>query len=233
MEDAVGEHPPEVSIIIPCKEIDAYAQRCFDICREMYPDYEILVIPDCIVPGYPAAKRNWAMKIARGKVFAFIDSDAYPAVNWLENALYWLRFYPAVCGPGPLPYDAPQGERIIDLIYQMMPYAYRVIPMEPRVVAEYPTFNLVVRRDVATEFDNYLTGEDSLFCRRIKDGVYYHPSIVVYHNRRPGFKKFWKQIGTYGKHRGNFIKIALFGWISAVFVYAFNFVKGFFMRRPS
>jgi len=167
------------------------------------------------------------------RVFAFIDSDAYPSEKWLDHALTWLELYPAVCGPGVLPPDAPQEERISDIVYQMLPYAYRVVAMTPRVVAEYPTFNLVVKRSVATAFEPYLTGEDSLFCRKIKEGIFYHPDILVYHNRRPAFKGLWKQIGTYGKHRGNFIKVALLAWVSSMFVYSFNFIKGFFIRRPS
>jgi hypothetical protein len=173
------------------------------------------------------------MKKAKGKYFAFLDSDAYPARGWLENALNWLEHYPAVCGPGVIPIDAPRNERVADIIYQMLPYSYRVTPMEPRIVDEYPTFNLIVSREVATEFENYLTGEDSLFTRKITGGVYYHPEIVVYHNRRPVFRGLWKQVATYGRHRGSLIRLALFGWISTVFTYSLNFVSGFFKRRPS
>lgn len=198
-----------------------------------FPTAEVLVIPDSVIPGYPAIKRNWAMSQAKGDIFAFIDSDAFPSDNWLEKALLWLQVYPAVCGPGVLPPDAPHEERIADIVYQMLPYAYRVVPMRQRIIAEYPTFNLIVRREVATDFENYLTGEDSLFCRKIKEGIFYHPDILVYHNRRPIFRRLWKQIGTYGTHRGNFIKLALLAWVSSVFVYAKNFVIGFCKRRPS
>ena len=89
------------------------------------------------------------MMKAKGSIFAFIDSDAYPASDWLECALSWLDVYPAVCGPGVLPPDAPMGERIANIVYQMLPYAERVIPLQDRVLAEYPTFNLLVKREVA------------------------------------------------------------------------------------
>ena len=173
------------------------------------------------------------MMKAKGKYFAFIDSDAYPSEKWLDKALYWLDVYPAVCGPGVLPPDAPWQERVSDIVYQMLPYSERVVPMSQRILAEYPTFNLIVKREVAPKFENYLTGEDSLFCRRIKAGIFYHPDILVYHNRRPMFKKLWKQVGTYGKHRGNLIKQALFAWVSSIFTYAINFIYGFCKRRPS
>ncbi len=232
MVDFSRKSNPQVSIVIPCKTVDFTTQRCMHVCELLYPEQEIIVIPDDIMPGYPAIKRNWAMQQAKGDFIAFLDSDAFPVKGWLESALYWLRFYSAVCGPGVLPHDASQGERIVDLIYQMMPYSYRVTPQEPRVVPEYPTFNLIVRRDVATEFDNYLTGEDTLFCRRIKDGIYYHPSIMVYHNRRAGFKKFWGQVKNYGHHRGFLIHLAVSGWLSVCWIYLMNFIKGLVGRKP-
>lgn len=221
-----------VSVIIPCREVDNYVKRCVKYCEALHEKTEILVIPDSVCPGYPAAKRNYAMKMAKGTVYAFIDSDAFPDSGWLRNALEHLKEHDAVCGPGVLPHDAPLMEDVADMVYGFLPYSERVHPAKPRLLSEYPTFNLVVKKKVATPFDNYLTGEDTLFCRRIKSGIYYHPSILVFHHRRPAFKPLWKQVGTYGRHRGNFIKLALFAWISSVFTYTINFFIGFFKRRP-
>lgn len=223
----------DFSIIVPCKWVDKYTKRCISFCERIYPEVELIVITDEDCPGYPAAKRNWAMARAKGKYFAFLDSDAYPAKDWLETAHHLLTSYDAVCGPGILPPDSPKLERVADVVFQMLPYSYRVVPQEHGFVAEYPTFNLIVKREVATEFENYLTGEDSLFCRKIKQGIFYHPNVLVYHSRRPAFKGLWKQVGTYGRHRGNFIRLAIFAFVSSCFVYSINFIKGFFMRRPS
>lgn len=203
------------------------------VCEILYPESELIIVSDDECRGYPAVKRNYGMSKATGKYFAFLDSDAYPAKGWLEVALFWLENYQAVCGPGVIPIDAPPKERAADIVYQMLPYSYRVTPMAPRIVPEYPTFNLIVSREVATKFENYLTGEDSLFTRKIKGGIYYHPEILVYHNRRPVFRGLWKQVATYGRHRGSLIRLSLFGWISTIFTYSINFIIGFCKRRPS
>lgn len=232
MQNVIRERQPLVSIIIPCKKIDHYTRRCIRECEKLLERKEIIVVPDSICPGYPAVKRNWAMKKANGTVFAFIDSDAYPSRYWLKAALQKLRFFPAVCGPGLLPHDAPFMEKVADQVFKWLPYSYRVTQKNSGWVPEYPTFNLLVNKKNAVEFKNYLTGEDSLFCREI-GGVYYDPRILVFHNRREAFKPLWKQTGTYGRHRGNFIRLAILAWITTVFTYAVNFVKGFFMRRAS
>lgn len=227
------ESRPMVSIIIPCKEIDENTERCIQECEKLSESKEIIVVPDNICAGYPALKRNWAMRHAKGEIYAFIDSDAYPSEHWLMYALRYIKSFDAVCGPGILPHDAPMNERVADMVFRWLPYRNRVIPGNPGVLPEYPTFNLIVRKEVATPFDNYLTGEDSLFCRRIRGGIFYHPDILVYHHRRKIFKPLWNQVGTYGRHRGNFIRLAVMAWISSVFTYAVNFIKGIFMRRPS
>lgn len=232
MESVKRQSEDLVSIIIPTRKLDKLTERCLFYCDKLKNNKEIIIVTDRDCPGYPAAKRNWAMERAKGNIYAFIDSDAYPAYDWLDCALHYLKQYPAVCGPGILPYDAPALEIAADMILQKMPYSYRVIPKKPGIVAEFPTFNLIVRKEVATPFEDYLTGEDSLFCRNIKEGIYYDPHIVVYHNRRPLYKPLWKQTRNYGHHRGYLVYLAMLGIISTCCVYFLNFVRGICGRKP-
>lgn len=220
----------KVSIIIPCKTIDDDVKRCVGYCEKLPEVHEVIVITDLIIPGLPSAKRNWAMQRAVGDVFAFIDADAYPSKDWLKNALYWLQTFKAVCGPGVLPPDAPIEEHIADQVHQWVFCPYRVVAKEPQIVKWFPSFNLIVRREVATQFDPYLTGEDDKFCLRIKDGIFYHPDILVYHNRRGIFKPLWRQYGTWGKHKGHFARLALIAYITTLFTYATNYLNGFFNK---
>lgn len=217
----------KVSIIVPCKKMDYFARRCVDHCEARYPDYELIVVTDSVCPGLPATKRNWAMQKATGDVFAFIDSDAYPSRDWLKHALYWLQTFDAVCGPGVLPADAERVEHIADKVHQWLFAPYRVKAMAPRIVTWFPSFNLIVKRSVATEFDSYLTGEDERFAKKIRGGIFYHPDILVYHNRRGAFSPLWRQFGTWGRHKGHFAKLALLAWVTTVWTYAVNYVKGF------
>lgn len=233
MENISRKSEPLVTIIIPFRKMTDDVHKCFRECSLLKNNTEIILVSDKECPGYPALKRNWAMARAKGEIYAFLDSDAYPSESWLDNALRFLKSFDAVCGPGVLPPDASVSEMAADMVFRWLPYSYRVVPQSPGIVSEYPTFNLIVRKEAATMFDNYLTGEDSLFCRRIRGGIFYHPEILVYHHRRSLFRPLWKQIGTYGRHRGNFIRLALVAWVTSVFTYSVNFIKGFFIRRPS
>lgn len=223
----------KVSVIIPTKKIDHYVKRCVSSLEKLPEIHETIVVSDSLCPGLPAAKRNWAMQRAKGDIFAFLDSDAYPSKDWLKHALYWLQTFDAVCGPGILPPDAPIGEHIADRVHQWVFCPYRVKADKPQIVGWFPSFNLIVKREVATQFDSYLTGEDDRFGLKIKNGIFYHPDILVYHNRRGIFKPLWRQFGQWGKTKGHFFRLALVAWITTVWVYALNYVKGFWKRRLS
>ena len=173
------------------------------------------------------------MQQAKGDIYAFIDGDAYPAKDWLEKALYWLQCYPAVCGPGVLPPDASFMEQVADQVHQWVFCSYRVKAKKPQMVSWHPTFNLIVKREVATQFDSYLTGEDDKFCERIKGGIFYHPSILVYHNRRGIFRPLWRQFGTYARHKGCFVGLAMVAWLTTIWTYVVNWVIGFCKRRAN
>lgn len=221
-----------VSIIIPTRKIDDDVRRCVAACKKLKQPHEIIVIPDSVIPGLPATKRNWAMQQAKGDIYAFIDSDAYPSTDWLKNSLYWLQCFPAVCGPGVLPPDAPFCEQVADRVHKAVFCPYRVKRASPRIVPWHPTFNLVVRKEVATMFDSYLTGEDDRFCEKIRGGIFYHPDILVYHNRRGIFRPLFRQFATWGRHKGAFKGMAFAAFVSTIVVYFFSWVKGFLRRKP-
>jgi glycosyltransferase involved in cell wall biosynthesis len=216
----------QFSVIIACKQINADTQKCVDECLRQKPEKEIFVIDDGVLPGLPSEKRNFAVSQACGKYLAFIDSDAYPPPDWLETAQVHLKSYDAVCGAGILPPHSSLREQASDLVFQMLPYGYRVKRSKARIVPEFPTFNLIVKKDLAGDFPPILTGEDSVFCRRLPCAIYYTPDLFVYHKRRPLFTPFFRQVATYGFHRGYLIGLACAGWIGGVCAYVKNFLKG-------
>ncbi len=96
-----------ISIIVPLKQISRYLveETIPAILKQTYQNFEIIVLPDKptgekfpktrIIPTWPkvgpAQKRNLGAQKARGEILAFIDDDAYPDKNWLQNAVSFLK----------------------------------------------------------------------------------------------------------------------------------------------
>ncbi len=238
-----------VSIIIPCRRIDSYTRECIAHCFESdYKKYEIIVLPDKkerfsdkkvrIVPTgsvMPAVKRNIGMKRARGSIYAFIDSDAYPARNWLKNAVKYLQDEKMgmVGGPNLTPPKDNFKQKISGILYSKFfvggrtSIRYRTARKQEAV--ELPSCNFIVKREYATSFEpDLLTAEDSKFCFNIsKKGkrILYVSDVIVYHHRREVFIPHFKQTWIYGRDialllrkRGQFSLDKLYYSMHSIFV---------------
>lgn len=224
----------KVSIIIPVKEINDYIREAIPHYLAMdYQNFEILIFPDerteekfektTIIPSGkvgPAEKRDMALKYAEGEIFAFIDDDAYPDVNWLKNAIIYFEDSEigAVGGPAVTAPEDNVWQKASGKIYESFlcsgGYTYRYLPRAKREVDDLPSVNLIVRRDVFEiigGFDsNFYPGEDTKLCldiiEKANKKIIYDPNILVYHHRRMVFKAHMKQITNYAMHRGYFAK---------------------------
>ena len=100
---------PIISIIIPIYNVEQYLEQCLStIAEQTFTDFEVLMIDDgspdssssiCMKyqlqdsrfkyfkkqNGGAASARNYGMSIAKGKFFAFIDSDDYLNDNYLTD----------------------------------------------------------------------------------------------------------------------------------------------------
>ena len=169
----------------------------------------------------PAIKRDMGAKQAKFEYLAFLDDDAYPPSEWLQvaNKTFSDKNVVAIGGPGVTPPRSSLKETASGLFYETLigsgGTAYRYRPAtEGFYVEDYPSVNLIVRKDAFIEvggFDNsFWPGEDTKLCLDlVKVGykIWYEPTLLVYHHRRPTFLGHFKQVGGYGLHRGYFAKI--------------------------
>lgn len=218
-----------VSIIIPCRKIDNYTEKCINHCLKLnYKNYEILLLPDKkpareeiqgikskklrIIPTgkvLPAGKRNFGMKKARGNFYAFIDSDAYPDKNWLKNAVRHMQDNDVgmVGGPNLTPKEDGFKERISGMLLATWfctgrtSIRYKIAKQQETI--ELPSCNFVVKKEFATKFEpDLLTAEDTKFCFNIlkkNKKIMYEPDVIVYHHRRGSFRQYIRQIWIYGR----------------------------------
>lgn len=220
----------KASIIIPCKEIDEYTRECIEHCSALiYDDLEIILLPDedCnsisgvkIIPTgnvAPGAKRNIGIGRASGDILAFIDSDAYPARNWLSNASKYLAdpSVAAVGGPGVTPSSDSTMQRAGGYVlssFMVGGLANRYKSGAAYESEDIHSCNFIVKREVMEKVawdEHYWPGEDTLVCLEIKalgKKMLEAPDVVVYHHRKPLLLPHLKQVSRFGLHRGFFAK---------------------------
>ena len=243
-----------ISIIIAVKTWQKNLEECVGKCLKLdYPDFEILIIPDNPIdvsypnvrvipsgPVSPAEKRDLASQHARGEILAFIDDDVYPEKSWLTSAVENFRDpdTAAVGGPAVTPVEDSLKRRASGEVYESFltsgPFTYRYKKGKRQYIEDYPSCNLLVRKEIFDElggFDTkYWPGEDTKLCleivHKLNKKIIYDPDVLVYHHRRPLFLPHLKQIASYALHRGYFarkypqtsLKIAYF--IPSIFVSA-------------
>lgn len=226
--------PSDVSIIIVAPRMSGYlAQGLAAIRALVRPPRETIVVLDeapptsvqaarCIVTGTlgPARKRDIAAAKAEGEFLAFLDDDAYPDPGWLEAAVphfdrpdVW-----AVGGPGVTPPDDGFRAQVSGWTYAAWivsgPARFRYVQSGNRIVDDYPSMNLIVRRSAFQAiggFDSaFYPGEDTKLCLEIvrRGGIIqYEAKALVFHHRRPVMRGHLAQIAHYGRHRGYFARV--------------------------
>jgi len=228
------------SIIVPTISINDHILKEIipALQKQSFKSFELIIIPSkpkqtTNFPSWvkilcsgtktgPADKRDLAFKHAKGNILAFIDDDAYPGRNWLKNGLKHFQGpkVAAVCGPGITPATDNLKQQVSGWFWQSALGAgaagtYRCRPEKKRLVDDYPSFNLIVRKNDFIKvggFDSHFwPGEDTKLCHdlvyKLGKIIVYDPKILVYHHRRPIFIPHLKQISRYGLHRGYFVKI--------------------------
>lgn len=216
--------PKFISVIVPCKKPSFYLRHYLmpALKKQTFKNFELIIVPDKDCPAGPAGKRDFGAKKAEGEILAFIDDDAYPHKNWLKNALSCFKNpqIAAVCGPGLTPADNNWRQKASGWVWQSWLGAgaagtYRSRPEKKRLVDDYPSFNLLVRKkdfQAIAGFDShYWPGEDTKLCHdlvyKLNKKIIYDPRVLVYHHRRPIFFQHLKQISRIGIHRGHFCRI--------------------------
>jgi len=228
------------TIIIPFKSWSSNLEECLKCIKKLsFKEFELILLPDddmtlneefidlpiILCPTgqvNPAVKRDFGAEKARGQFFAFIDDDAYPQFDWLDVAIKIFKTRQeigAIGGPAITPKSDPFWARVSGAVFLSRTsggFPERYVPCPPsRVVDDWPTVNLIVRRSVFSQVagfgSKFWPGEDTLFCLKIisktSKKILYVPKLVVWHHRRGELHKHLYQIGNYGLHRGHFAKV--------------------------
>jgi glycogen(starch) synthase len=214
-----SKEPPSVSVIIPTHNRVDWLPRVLSRIEALdYPDYEIIVVDDGSEddtdallkewtpqgirsirhdqPRGPSAARNSGVAIAKGEIVAFIDDDAIPESDWLQQ-LVSAYTYEKIGAVGGAVYHLgtghPQstGVKANRFGRDSALTAQGLAPREFMVLIE---CNMSVRKKVFEQvggFDSAIKiyGEGTDLCIRIARAGYdvlYTPRAVVWHAKATG-----------------------------------------------
>ncbi len=226
---------PKVSVIIPLRRVNAYLHESLAHLRlQSYTRFDVYVITDepesFDEPGLdvkwlssgsvpPNIKRMMAAKESDADIVALLDDDAYPAPGWLEAAVAHFRDSrvvgvggPGITPPADSPLQQASGAVYVSPLVSAR-YTYRYVAEAARDVDDYPSCNLILRREpflrYVAECLRYWPGEDTKLCLLLTKGgdrIVYEPLAAVYHHRRKLFWGHFRQVWNYAVHRGFFAK---------------------------
>ena len=219
-----------VSIIVPFKELDSYVFECVEGCKRLdYKNHEIILLPDNPIdkidgariiptgPETPGKKRNIGVQHAMGEFCAFIDADAYPRKDWLNNAVKYLSDpeVAATGGPGITPKSDSLMQKASGYIlssFMVGGLSSRYDSKKAKESDDIHSCNFIAKKSIVEKVlwdEKYWPGEDTLMCLGIKNlgkKMLEDPEVVIYHHRRNLFFPHLKQLSRFGMHRGFFAK---------------------------
>jgi cellulose synthase/poly-beta-1,6-N-acetylglucosamine synthase-like glycosyltransferase len=229
---------PKVSVLIPLKRLNDYVRECLAALKlQDYKNFDVYVVTDepetmsgldgievhflTSGPVPPNIKRMQAAQQSDAPIIALIDDDAYPVPGWLSAAVRHFAQTDVVGagGPGVTPPHDDASQQVSGAVYASplvsAGYTYRYLPAQARDVDDYPSCNLVLRRDLFLKHVpaclQYWPGEDTKLCMLLTKGegmrIVYDPEVTVFHHRRRLFWGHFRQIWNYAVHRGFFAKI--------------------------
>jgi GT2 family glycosyltransferase len=209
--------PPFITVIVPTYQDWDRLELCLKALKaQSYPSdqFEVLVVnnhpedlPDYKVevgnvrlleeakPGSYAA-RNAAIKVAKGEIFAFTDSDCIPSTTWLEEAIRFLKNdYDRIAGKVVLNFQSSH------LTWAELYESVFAFPQDMYVEMGFgATANMVAKRhcfDRVGLFDaSLLSGGDFDWGKRANQvglSIGYATSAIVAHPARKTFSSLLKK----------------------------------------
>ncbi|RPJ43126.1 MAG: glycosyltransferase [Deltaproteobacteria bacterium] len=194
-----------------------------EIIQNEYPGVKLIRFPRKTNPG---TARNAAVRVAKGKLLLFTDSDCILNPDWVELMSRAHRENDdsrivggAVVNGNPKTLSSTAG--------YLIEFSEYLPTMAPSVVPSLPTCNISYRREIFELYGGYdpdlYPQEDYFFHWRISQAgekIRFHPEIRVRHFHRETL-------------RGYFSHNFRFGIVTARVLKVTNLPGAFFVRRPS
>jgi len=225
-----------VSIVIPAYNSEKTITACLtSLCTQEYSEqYEIILCdssvdqtPDIIknrFPGIiyhhfeqktdPGTARTYGIKVAKGELILFIDSDCRAEPDWIKKMVQMHQTYPEAAAVGGSALNGNDENDLIGWASYMSEFR-EFIPEQPRAyVAHIPTLNISYKKWVFEKYGffdpYYYPQEDLVFNYAITRGghhILFDPAIRVWHTHRSAWSDFLKHQQKIGEITAQVLKI--------------------------
>lgn len=152
----------------------------------------------------PAVSRNIGAQEAKGEILAFLDADAYPAYDWLENI---VKAYENGCkvGGGGIKLPDFQKNKPIALAQYYLQFNEYICSGNDRIKNFVPSCNMFCDRTLfqkAGGFPEIRAAEDVLFGLQVNkiSRLWFLPNLKAYHIFRESWKRFLENQMLLGRY---------------------------------
>jgi glycosyltransferase involved in cell wall biosynthesis len=218
----------EISVIVPFYNVQEYLDQCIEgLLAQNYPKdkYEIILVDNNstddsaeIAKRYHGVKllletkqgsyaaRNCGIRVAKGKILAFTDSDCIPTPNWLSSIVKAMKNPHVGLLLGNRRYASNSPALAMMEKYEFERIAY-ITSQEVKEFYYGYTNNMAVRRSLFEQlglFQERFRGADTTFVRQVVDklgcsAVQSDPNIEVLHLEINGIVHHYQKCLTYGR----------------------------------
>jgi glycosyltransferase involved in cell wall biosynthesis len=194
------DFPHAVEVIVADSSDDGTA----DWVRERFPQVTVQHSATRLLPG-PA--RNFGVEHARGRLLAFLDSDACADPSWLATLHRRLTSDPAIVMVGAAIANANPETAVSRVLYWLefsdflpgLPAGFRPI---------LSSSNLLVRRETFASVDGFDSAfgmsEDMVFSLAIGSGIFFETATAIRHRHRTEWVKVKAHLHKLGFWSGRF-----------------------------
>jgi GT2 family glycosyltransferase len=190
-------------------EVIVVDDRSTDDTARIVQAFDAKILKTTEADGGLSAARNLGLSVASGEIVAYIDDDAYPDEHWLMYLAdaFERSSHAGIGGPNIAP---PDGQTLVARCVDRSPGNPTHVLLTDRQAEHLPGCNMAFRAEALRAIGGFdaqfrIAGDDVDVCWRIQQCGWtlgFSAGAMVWHSRRDGVRRFWRQQYHYGAAEG-------------------------------